>query len=81
MEEDRGIGILCQKSKPVFSDVAGRLRNAGFQVRFFHPQSPPSPEQIADLSLIVNKKTLPGVLPTLRHARRTGTMLWKALSS
>ncbi|WP_227015891.1 hypothetical protein [Haloarcula sp. JP-L23] len=76
MEEDRGIGILCQKSKPVFSDVAERLRNAGFQVRFFHPQSPPSPEQIADLSLIVNKKTLPSALPTLRHARRTGTMLW-----
>lgn len=76
MEGNRGIGILCQKSKPVFSEVAERLRNAGFQVRFFHPRSPLSPDHIADLSLIVNKKTLPSALPTLRHSRRTGTALW-----
>lgn len=81
MESNPGIGILCQKSKPVFSDVAERLRNAGFQVRFFHPQSPLSPTHIADLSLIVNKKTLPSALPTLRHARRTGTVLWNNLQA
>jgi len=81
MESNRGIGILCQKSKPVFRDVAERLRNAGFQVRFFHPQSPLSPEQIADLSLIVNKKTFPSALPTLRHARRTGIVLWNNLQA
>ena len=81
MEEDRGIGILCQKSKPVFSDVAERLRNAGFQVRFFHPQSPLSPDHITGLSLIVNKKTLPSALPTLRHARWTETALWNNLQA
>jgi len=81
MESNRGIGILCQKSKPVFSDVAERLRNAGFQVRFFHPKSPLSPTHIADLSVIVNKKTLPSALPTLRHARRTGTVLWNNLQA
>ncbi|QSG06026.1 hypothetical protein [Halapricum desulfuricans] len=81
MESNHGIGILCQKSKPVFSDVAERLRNAGFQVRFFDPQSPLSPEQIADLSLIVNKKTLPSALPALRHARRTGIVLWNNLQA
>ncbi|WP_236044532.1 hypothetical protein [Haloarcula salinisoli] len=81
MESKRGIGILCQKSKPVFSDVAERLRNAGFQVRFFHPQSPLSPDHITGLSLIVNKKTLPSALPTLRHARRTGTALWNNLQA
>ena len=81
MESKRGIGILCQKSKPVFSDVAERLRNAGFQVRFFHPQSPLSPDHIAGLSLIVNKKTLPSALPTLRHARWTETALWNNLQA
>ncbi len=81
MEDDRCIGILCQKGKPVFSDVAERLRNAGFQVRFFHPRSPFSPAHTADLSLIVNKKTLPSALPTLRYARRTGTVLWNNLQA
>ncbi|SDE89293.1 ATP-grasp domain-containing protein [Halorientalis regularis] len=76
MEDDLNIGILCQKSKPVFRDVAERLRNSGFQVRFFHPESPLSPEQVNDFSLVVNKKTLPSAFPALRHARRTGTMLW-----
>ena len=81
MRRDDSIGILCQKSKPVFRDVAGRLRNAGFQVRFFHPQASLSPAHIADLSLIVNKKTLPSALPTLRHARQTGTALWNNLQA
>jgi len=81
MGGDRSIGILCKKNKPVFSDVAERLRNAGFQVRFFHPQSTFSPDHIADLSLIVNKKTLPSVLPTLRYARRRGTALWNNLQA
>lgn len=81
MESNRSIGILGQKSKPVFSDVAERLRNAGFQVRFFHPQSSLSPTHIADLSLIVNKKTLPSAFPALRHAQRTGTVLWNNLQA
>jgi hypothetical protein len=81
MGGDHGIGILCQKNKPVFSDVAERLRNAGFQVRFFHPQSTLSQDQITGLSLIVNKKTLPSALPTLRHARRMGTALWNNLQA
>ncbi|WP_436926883.1 hypothetical protein [Halosimplex amylolyticum] len=81
MGGDRGIGILCQKNKPVFSEVARRLRIAGFQVRFFHPRSTLSPDHIADLSLIVNKQTLPSALPALRHARRTGTALWNNLQA
>lgn len=81
MGDDRSIGILCQKHKPVFRDVAERLRDTGFQVRFFHPQSTLSPDQIADLSLIVNKKTLPSAFPALRHARRTGTALWNNLQA
>ncbi|MEF8775786.1 MAG: hypothetical protein V5A43_04690 [Haloarculaceae archaeon] len=72
---------MCQKSKPVFSDVAERLRNAGFHVRFFHPQAPLSPGQNADLSVIVNKKTLPSALPTLRHAHRTEPVLWNNLQA
>ena len=76
MESGRSIGILCQKNKPVFSEVARRLRNEGFQVRFFHPRSPFSPDHFADLSLVVNKKTLPSAFPALRHGRRTGTALW-----
>jgi len=81
MSGERDIGILCQKHKPVFSDVAERLRNAGFRVRFFHPETPPSREHLADLSVLVNKKTLPGALPALRHARRTGTALWNNLQA
>ncbi|MEF8814427.1 MAG: hypothetical protein V5A55_11495, partial [Halovenus sp.] len=50
-------------------------------VRFFHPQSPLSPDHVADLSVIVNKKTLPSALPTLRHARRAGTVLWNNLQA
>ncbi|MFW6045608.1 MAG: hypothetical protein ACOC8O_01985 [Natronomonas sp.] len=79
MGKHGSIGILCQKHKPVFSEVAERLRNAGFRVRFFHPQSPLSLGQIADLSLIVNKKTLPRALPALRHAQQEGTPLWNNL--
>ena len=81
MGRDGSIGILCQKSKPVFREVAERLRSSGFQVRFFHPQASLSPAHIADFSLIVNKKTLPSALPTLRHARQTGTALWNNLQA
>ncbi|MDZ5811697.1 hypothetical protein U4E84_10125 [Halorubrum sp. AD140] len=81
MEDDRIIGILCQKNKPVFSEVADRLRNASFQVRFFPPRSILSPAHIADLSLVVNKKTLPSALPVLRYAQRTGTELWNNLQA
>lgn len=81
MGTNASIGILCQKHKPVFREVAERLRNAGFRVRFFHPQSPLSPDEIADLSLIVNKKTLPSALPALRHARREGTPVWNNLQA
>jgi len=62
---ERTRGILCPKSKPVFSDVAERLRKAGFQLRFFHPQSPLSPEHVVNLSVISINKTLPSALPTL----------------
>jgi len=81
MESGRSIGILCQEHKPVFREVAGRLRNRGFQVRYFHPQSVLSPAHVAGLSLLVNKKTLPSALPALRHARRTGTALWNNLQA
>ena len=81
MGGNRRIGILCKENKPVFSDVSERLRNAGFQVRFFHPRSTVSPDHVADLSLIVNKKTLPSALPALFHARRTGTALWNNLQA
>ncbi|ACV12232.1 conserved hypothetical protein [Halorhabdus utahensis DSM 12940] len=75
------IGLLCKRNKPVFTEVAGRLRNAGYRVRFFHPQSGLSPRQAADLSLIVNKKTLPVALPALWRARRSGTPLWNNLQA
>lgn len=68
MERDRGIGILCQMSKPVFSEVPERLRDAAFQVRFVHPHSRLSPGQIADLSMIVGKNTLQSALQTPRHS-------------
>jgi hypothetical protein len=75
------IGFLCKTSKPVFTEVADRLRNGGFRVRFFHPRSELSASQTADLSLIVNKKTLPVALPALRRARRAGTPLWNNLQA
>lgn len=75
------IGLLCKTSKPVFADVAGRLRDAGFEVRFFHPRAGLSPRQADDLALIVNKKTLPVALPALWHARRSGTPLWNPLQA
>ena len=81
MGKSGNIGILCQKHKPVFREVADRLRNEGFRVRFFDPQSQLSVDQIADLSMIVNKKTLPSALPALRHAHREGTPLWNNLQA
>ncbi|MFO7926504.1 hypothetical protein [Natronomonas sp.] len=81
MGKNGSIGILCQKHKPVFSEVAERLRNAGFRVRFFHPRSRLSLDHVVDLSLIVNKKTLPSALPALRHARQEGTPLWNNLQA
>ena len=81
MGGDGSIGILCQKNKPVFAEVAERLRNAGFRVRFFHPRSQLSLGHITDLSLIVNKETLPSALPAVRHAQQAGTPVWNNLQA
>ena len=81
MESERRIGILCQTDKPVFSDVAERLRTDGYRVRFIDPHATVSPDHLTDLSLLVNKKTLPGALPALWRARRTGTTLWNNLQA
>lgn len=78
---DVRIGILCKSNKPVFTEVAERLRNTGYTVRFFHPRSELSASQIDDLSLVVNKKALPATLPALRHGRRTGKALWNNLQA
>lgn len=80
-DEDVRIGILCKNNKPVFTEVAERLRNTGYTVRFFHPRAELSSDQIDDLSLIVNKKVLPVTLPALRHGRRTGKTLWNNLQA
>ncbi|WP_436925761.1 hypothetical protein [Halosimplex amylolyticum] len=80
-EQSHTIGLLCKTNKPVFTEVAERLRDAGYRVRYFHPRSGLSPRQAADLSLIVNKKTLPVALPSLWHARQVGTPLWNNLQA
>lgn len=73
------IGILCDADQPVFTSVAERLRNSGYDVQFFDPRSAISPSQIDELSLLVNKQVFPVTLPALGHARRTGTPLWNNL--
>lgn len=73
------IGILCGDDQPVFTAVAGQLRDAGHTVRFFDPRSELSPSHIDDLALLVNKQVVPLNLPALRYARRTGTSLWNNL--
>lgn len=75
------IGILCATNQPVFTNVAGRLRNAGHTVRFFEPRSGLSSSYVDDLSLIVNKQVFPVTLPALRYARRTGTPVWNNLTA
>lgn len=74
------IGLLCAPDQPVFSEVADRLRNRGFSVRFFNPQSAVSPTHIDELTLLVNKQVFPVSLPALRYAHRTGTPLWNSLT-
>lgn len=81
MGEGASIGLLCKTNKPVFTEVAERLRSAGNRVQFFDPRSELSPSQVADLSLLVNKKTLPVTFPALRHARQAGTPLWNNLQA
>ncbi|WP_340102253.1 hypothetical protein [Salinibaculum salinum] len=76
---DRRIGILCADDQPVFAAVSDQLRDAGYTVKFFDPQSDLSSSHITDLSLLVNKQVFPHVLPTLRYARRTGIPLWNNL--
>jgi len=73
------IGILCADDQPVFTAVAGRLREAGHGVEFFDPRSELSPSRIDDLALLVNKQVFPCNLRALRYARRTGTPLWNNL--
>jgi hypothetical protein len=73
------IGILCADDQPVFTAVAGRLREAGHGVEFFDPRSELSPSRIDDLALLVNKQVFPCNLPALRYAQRTGTPLWNNL--
>ncbi|WP_222863726.1 hypothetical protein [Natronococcus pandeyae] len=77
--EAERIGILCADDQPVFTAVASRLRDAGYEVRFFDPRSELSPSHIDDLALLVNKQVFPRNVPALRVARRTGTPLWNNL--
>ncbi|MCU4801712.1 hypothetical protein OB920_15135 [Halobacteria archaeon HArc-gm2] len=81
MGESASVGLLCKQNKSVFTAVAERLQCLGYGVQFFHPQSGLSLRQAADLSLIVNKKTLPVAFPALWHARRMGTPLWNNLQA
>lgn len=73
------IGILCSADQPVFTAVAGRLRESGYTVRFFDPRSKISPSKLDDLSLLVNKQVFPVTLPSLDYARRRGIPLWNNL--
>ncbi|MDZ5811692.1 hypothetical protein U4E84_10095 [Halorubrum sp. AD140] len=69
------IGFLCATDQPVFGEVAERLREQDFSVRFFDPHSAVSPTQIDELNLLVNKQVFPVTLPALRYAHRTETPL------
>ena len=79
MEREYRIGLLCKADQPVFSGVADQLRDAGYIVHFFDPQSSLSLSEIDDLSLIVNKQVFPHQFPALRYIWRTGTTLWNNL--
>ena len=75
------IGILCADDQPVFTTVAGRLREVGHSVRFFDPRSELAPSQVDQLALLVNKQVFPHNLPALRYARQTGIPLWNDLAA
>ena len=79
MADAEQIGVLCADDQPVFTSVAGRLRDAGHTVRFFDPGSELSSAHIEDLGLLVNKQVFQLNLPALRYAQRTGTPLWNDL--
>ena len=78
-DKDSRIGLFCKDDQPVFTRVAEQLRDAGYTVQFFDPQSELSSTRIDDLSLIVNKQVFPRTFPALRYARQTGTPLWNNL--
>lgn len=59
MDAQRRIGILCKLERPVFVEVADRLRKQGSGVQFFEPQSSLATAGIDELSLIVNKQVFP----------------------
>jgi hypothetical protein len=80
-EQRATIGILCKPNKPVFTTAAEQLRDAGHEVRFFHPRNGLTLREASDISLIVNKKTLPVALPTLLQARWGGTPLWNNMEA
>lgn len=70
------VGIICNDDHDVFAAVARRLERAGVSVRFFEPGRPLGEADIADLSLLMNKKVAPASMDALAHAERTGLRTW-----
>jgi hypothetical protein len=72
------IGITCRSSHPVFSSVAERLRTRGHVVTFFDPEVPVDEDELAALSLFVNKQTRPASVRALVAAERLGVPTWNS---
>ena len=72
------IGITSPSDHPVFSVVGERLSDRGSVVSYFDPNTPIDREELASLSLFVNKRTRPASVRALIDAERLGVRTWNS---
>lgn len=70
------VGLICNADHDVFSVVADELARRGCEVRFFEPGTHVDPEEIASLSVLLNKKAAPESFTALCTAERRGVSTW-----
>ena len=70
------IGIICRPGHHVFETVGRHLRDRGHKVTYFEPGQELAQSAIAELALLVCKKTRPESVRALRLADRAGIATW-----
>jgi hypothetical protein len=75
------IGLLCDPEHPIFGPVSERLVARGFDVTFFRPTDPISPDDIESLSAIANGVLHPTTIGALRHADKVGVPSWNGFTA
>jgi len=74
------IGFICDPDQPVFRSVGQRLSARGFEVEFFRPTDPITPEDVDTLSALVNCRLHPASFAALHYADTRGIPTWNGFT-